>query len=76
MNTNRFDWLRFVTWTGLGLATCVVANVLFWLAQRLYVATWPTVGPFLHAHGDALLGGLLALSAAGMVAAVMRERRR
>jgi FtsH-binding integral membrane protein len=41
---NRVDWPFVLVWAALGLLTCMVANVLFWLAQRvLLVIGWQGV---------------------------------
>jgi hypothetical protein len=41
---NRIDWPFIGFWSALFMLTCVVANVGFWLAQRvLLVIGWPGV---------------------------------
>jgi hypothetical protein len=40
----KLNWPFILVWSALGLLTCMVANVLFWLAQRVLLAIgWPGV---------------------------------
>ena len=69
--TPRIDLLRLAAWTGLGLATCLLANAAGWLAQRALVVVWP----WIKLHSDTLTTAALLALAIGAVVAMAGDRR-